>query len=242
MGNVGEWVNKNLPAIFTGGSMFFAAVTVPLAVLAGVKTKEKFDEMEGEDTIDKVKAVAPYYIAPVATAGASMGLAYAAHKENSARYAALAGTLVITQKDNKYLKQFKDAAEEKLGAKKTEEVKADVAKKQAEETTSKLGNVVPATQECFFHDLETGYVYKTTMNKFWKAVNYVNDLSENNIVSISDFYEYLLGDDYVRATNYDHVGFGPDCSSTRLVPNISAEVSQDLSLVYTVDYSYADIY
>lgn len=235
----GKWFNKNLPGILTTISMTSTLVTGVFAVKAGIDIQKELAELPDDtDTLDKVKVALPH-LAPVAIGVTiSMGTAYAAHHEHTKRYMALASTLAITQKDNKYLQKFKEEAEKKLGVKKAEEVKNEVAKLEADKVSSAFN--APTDAYVWFHDLETGHIFRTTFLKLQRCRDEYNDICRVEPRPISEFYRLVQGDEYEPMPLHEYIGVGsPSCPA--LILTFGSELANDMSQVYTISYEHCDI-
>lgn len=234
-----ETIQKNLPHILTGISMVGTGIAVGTGIYAGYKIKEELDELDEDvETIEKVKVVVKNAAVPVAAACVAAGCAYASDKENATRYAALAGTLAVATSENEYLTTFKKKAEEKLGKKKTDEVK-DEARKDFTANTPPMGTLAR------FKDLEFGYEFWSTKENFIQAVEIFND-SFNNMspdmqqegLPMSRFYEILLGGRYEHIPKHDDYGLQYDgiLSFRPLGKNLRGRIFEDGTLGYEFEY------
>lgn len=235
-------VHKNLPGIFTAGSIITGFATAALAVYEGWKLCEDWNPDAG--TKDKVYLIARRLVPVLLGASASAGFCYAAHHESTKRIAALSAAVAAVKLDNEELKNFKNKAKEVLGEEKTKEVKSLIAEDKATEVAKKINRPnVSLDEEITVHDLETGYVFKTTLRSFSNAVNECNDNAETDVVSMADFYMTLeegLAND--RSGNlYSTVGFGRGCEVRSFRPEWDAEIGPDLKAVYTISYPYANL-
>ena len=239
MADIKKWFSDNAPAILTGISMVAAGVTVPLGIVAGMKIKEELDELpEDAEPLVKAAVVGKHAIAPAATGAIAIGCAYGANKANATQYALLAGTLAATRSENDYLEKFKEKAEEKLGKKKTEEVKEEL---------HNAGCMAPRSQLLEWFDEETGYTFWTTRDDFDCAVEIFNaefeamdPYDKDCGLPISRFYEILLKD------NYDHIGTHdmPGLRNDEVIsfrPHKKGRVLKDGTLGWQIEYEWANL-
>lgn len=233
-------VNKNLPGIFTTISIISTAVTAVYAVKAGMDIKEELDALpEGTDTLDKVKVALPH-LAPVGIGVVvSAGTAYAAHHEHTKRYMALASTAAILQKDNKYLQQFKQKAEEKLGVKKVEGLKDGLAKQEANKVSTTLGLQNDAM--VWFHDLETGHIFKSTFLRLQRARDDYNEECKICPRPIMVLYMKIQGDEYQPTPLHEYIGIGNE-RVPALIFTFGSELADDMSQIYTISYDHCDMH
>lgn len=240
MDEFGKVVNKNLPGILTTISIASAGVTTVFAVKAGIDIQKELEKLpEGTDTMDKVKVALPHLIPVAIGLTATIGTSYAAHHEHTKRYMALASTLAITQKDNAYLKKFKEEAEKKLGIKKVEETKNEVAKLEANKVSSTFN--APTDAYVWFHDLETGHVFRSTFLKLQRARDDYNEMCRIATRPISEFFRLVQGDEYDPVPLHEYIGCGSDSRVPVLVFTFGSELADDLSQVYTLSYDHIDL-
>jgi hypothetical protein len=243
-----EVIDKNLPAIYTAASIIIGGITAVAAVRAGWKTKEILDDLpEDTDTLVKVKAVAPT-VAPIVVGAVADGLfCYAAHHESTKRYVALAGTVAALKADKEHLEIVKDKAKELLGEKKSEELSNRVADEEATRTARKvqgkssLPGTIDIHQKVRIRDLENGYIFETTLRDFEKAKDWFNLQVSEREMAMNDFYDHLLGENYEEYGTHGWMGFGPDCSEKVFLPELDADMADDLSLGYTISYPYSNL-
>lgn len=238
-----ESFQKNLPHILTGVSMVASGATIVLGIHAGMRINEELNELdEDADTLDKVAIIAKHSAAPFATGCAAMACAYASDAENSARYAALAGTLAVATSENEYLTTFKKKAEEKLGKKKAEEVK--------EETRQEYTQTPPMGNMSRFRDTEFGYEFWTTKENFIQSVEAFNDTFNNMTpdlqqegLPMSRFYEICLGGRYEHISKHDDYGLLYDgvLSFRPLGKNLRGKIFDDGTLGYEFEYEISSI-
>ena len=230
-------LDRNLPTILTGISVVTGIASTAYAVYAGYKTAKEMEEIpEDATTVEKIKKIAPKFIPVAAGVIVSSGCAIAANHENGKRYAALAATLAATRIDTA---KVQAKAEEILGKEKAEEVKQEISKdKDARDAYARL--IADADKRMAFHDLETGYVFRSTLNDFLFAQRTLNDRIESmNEGSISDLYSSMLGDEYVEASIHNDVVFGRNLEVKYFNPSLDVELGPDLQPVYSLSYSYS---
>ena len=236
-------LEDNATHILTGCSMVLTGATLGLGIRAGMKIREDLDELdEDADTLDKVKAVVPHVIPPAITAAGAMACSYAADKTATTKIAMLAGTVAVTQSENKYLKTFKEKAEEKLGKKKSEEVR--------QETEAAVKNQPPMGYLTKWRDNELGFEFWTTAADFDNAVEMYNDefnsMSEDDQregLPISRFYEILLVGKYEHMSKHDDYGLQYDgvLSFRPFGKNRQGRVLEDGTLGWQFEYEISNL-
>ena len=239
---VAEGLEKNLPAILTGGSVVTELCTVGYSVWAGWKIKE-ITENEKLDTKTKVKKIA-LVSAPVAVGTAvSSGCAIAAHKENTKRYAALAVTAtagVASLAKN-------DEAKDKVLDVVDRDHKIHRTKKDEKSNITANSNEVIE-----IYDEVTGYKFKTTLSDLWFTVNRFNDevcayINTGETVSIDKFYDTLLGESYDAVPAHELIKFGNkisymdrDEAPVVLSIQLDSRLDENMKPIYTMTYDYID--
>lgn len=240
LNNLRKAIDDNLPTVLTGTGVVIGVTTVVYSIFAGWKIKEVVEDekLEKKDKIKKTVVIsAPVLIGTVASTACVVG----AHKEHAKRYLALSGLYAASRLD---AEKLKEKAVEIIGEDKVNEIKKEVMKDNIKsDVRSSSENLnVQVGDEIIIHDLVTGYVFKTTLNKFWTMVHEINDLAETESVPMATFYERLLGkEEYRHAASYDDIGFGngEDVGSFR--PRLDSELTSDMKNIYTIEYPYSNL-
>lgn len=221
-------IDKNLPAILSGGGIVLGLATAGYAVYAGWKLKKSTDEIK--ETKAKVKEGVKIVAPVVAGAAASTALLVVANKEYAKRFAAVGAAVAATKID-------KAKVEEKVS-----EI-TGIGKKDEKKSEKQNIPEVRSDVNCHFRDLETGYEFDTTLTNFWETVTKFNELCENETTDISEFYSELLGDRYNFASAHERLRFGQGCAefngaSTLFKPQLGGGLDDNMRPIYTIEYHY----
>lgn len=226
------------PGLWTGLSIVSMLATVGYAVYAGYEIGKIMadEEMPKEE---KTKKVIVKSIPIVVGATFSGATGYLAHHKNAKTIATLTGAIAVSQKDNKYLKAFKERAEEKMGVKTSEEVH--------QEAEDVIHNRPFMDARVCFYDMESGYSCMSTKKEFDIARELYNE-EFNNLdeagqlegLPIERFYSLWLKDDYIPVKFhadkglklYEVVSFRPD---------MSGRVMDDGTLGWQFEYEISDL-
>ena len=237
-------VDKNLPTILTAISSIAGLATAGYSIYAGYMLNKDLEELSEDATFkDKALTVAKRTWPIVVGEAVSVGCNWTANREYGKRYAAIALGAAATQLDTA---KIQEKAEEIIGKEKTEEVKEEL--KKDPKTAKAYNNAMTSMdQRTVWRDLETGYIFRTSLRDFDYAKRRFNKElmeDESHCLAISDFYQRLLGDDYDEASVHNDVKFGAQYANQEPMaatfnPDIDIELGPDMQPVYVISYTYA---
>ncbi len=183
----GSTILTTVGIVATIATPIVTAWAVPKALAAVEAAKEK----KGDELtpVEKIKAAGPLAIAPVATTAVAVGCTVAGKKMD------LETIKLLTTTCNKIIDQkstFESVAQEKLGAKKFDEIKSEsdarCEPKQIESTTY----TETGYGDALFKDKFSGQVFKCSMEHIRSVENDLNEILFNNEdVYLAEYYTRL---------------------------------------------------
>lgn len=250
IGHIAKMTEKfmidNSPAILTGMGVAGVVTTAVLTGKAAVRAHDILHEaslkkaFSGdisvlEDDIDnnltakeKVNLVWKEFIPPV-LAGATTILAIVASNQiGTKRSAALAAAYSLSER---HAAEFKAKVNEKLGEKKTQEIKDEIAQDHVNANPN-AEIVIIGDGKVKVLEMYTGrYFMLRSVEDIKAAMNKINyDINNNMYASLSDFYDCL---DIPHTSFSDEVGW----KNTKLLElNIGAALDEDNRPVVSFDY------
>jgi Family of unknown function (DUF6353) len=237
-------LNDNSTTILSGVAVGGTAITAYLTGRATVKATRIIDreqqlvgaekEVESRQTkeltrFDKVKLVWRHYIPPFVSGVTTITCIIVANKIASKKIAALAISSALSERA---LQEYKAKVIEKLGEKKDQEIRDDVARDRVKNQPVQSGEVIlVGTGEVLFFDMTSGRYFQSTVEEVKKAVNRTNhDLNNQMYASLSQFYEEIG----LPPTTYsDMVGWN---ANTLMDVEISATKSSDDRPCLAIDF------
>lgn len=198
-----KFVMDNSPAILTS----FAVVgTVTTAVLAGkagysvalieLPPKEiEYDDngltgirLEPASTKDKIQAVWKEFVPAAIVGAATITCVIGATQISTRRTAAIAAAFKLSEE---LAAEYKERVVKTLGAKKEEDMRAQLAQDRMNRTTGGDTIIITGT-DVLFYDQLTGRFFKNSMENVNKAVNEINHQINNFYhASLTEFYEKI---------------------------------------------------
>jgi len=195
----------NSPTILTGVGIVGTVATAYLSHQAALNSrfvmarldqqKARKEALEGEgdglpvSTKDVFKATWQLYVPPVAVGALTVSSIFMANKINLQRAAALAAAYTISQDKHK---EYRDKVLEKIGVKREEEARAEIAQTRINEhPPSKEGQILIIDgTDVLVLDQFTGRYFKSSMEKLKKSENIINNrINQHGYASLGDFYE-----------------------------------------------------
>lgn len=192
----------NAPTILTSLGVTGLVTTAVLTGQASFKAAEVLvqrhhelvdNEFEPLPAIEKTKIVFPlvwqYFIPAVGTGAVAITCIIAANHIQTRRAAALASAYTLSQE---FFKEYKGKVLEKLGDKKEQEVRDEIAQERVDKNPPSA-QIVVVSGLVLCLDRHTGRYFQSDMETIRRAENDLNQQIINQFyASLSDFY-YLLG-------------------------------------------------
>lgn len=186
-------VTANSPVLLVGTAVVGVVATGVLAAKAGYKARGIIDDaqLEKDDYLtpqEKVRLTWLCYAPPVLTGVGTIAATVGLHTIHTKRFTALAGLYAVTAGK---LDDYRNKAEEMLGAKKSQDVRNSVAQTQTDGKPVVNNEVVVTEQGTqLFYDDVCGRYYSSNILKINEAKAKVNLLLANEAdASLNDFYE-----------------------------------------------------
>jgi len=194
-------ITANSPVLLVGTAIAGVVTTGVLAAKGGYKARGIIDTEQARidddatsydlTTQDKLKLTWLCYAAPAVTGASAIAAVVGVHTIHTKRHAALAGLYAVTTTK---LDDYREKAEELLGAKKAQDLNNAVAQKSADRNPLIDNEVIITGSEgkelCY--DEWSGRYFDGNMAEVEKAVDLINmQLIESGDASLNDFYDVI---------------------------------------------------
>lgn len=189
-----HFVRSNSPAILAGIGTAGAVVTAYLAHQAGYKLGRQlqFDEEHGSPAPTHKEVVRKHwkkYIPPVITGTVTVGSIIGAVKIGNRRTAAITAAYSLSEKA---FQEYKDKVTEKIGERKEQSVRDELAQQQVTATAPGREIVLMGTGDSLCCDLQNGRYFLARMEQLKKAQNDVNfRVLNDGYAYLQDFYAMI---------------------------------------------------
>jgi hypothetical protein len=205
---VGKTVNDYSPQILTALGVTGVVSTAVLAVRATPEAMRRIEVLDKDATkVDQFKAGWKPYI-PAATVGTlTIACIISANTISSKRNAALMSLWTLTETN---FREYQDKVAQTIGAKKEEDIRADVAKDTLERMANNKEVVIIGSGDVLFLDSHSGRVFQSTMETVRSAQNDINEKVLNSMegsATLNEFYD-IVG--LPRTGNGEEVGWSTD--------------------------------
>jgi hypothetical protein len=176
-----EVFSENASTILTAGGVVGTVTTAVLSVRAGMKAQEMIREAEiehvvegdeqtmGMDTKEKVKLTWPLFVPPVVTGTATVSAIVFANRINAKNAAAWAAAYAASQKQRD---EYRAKLEEKLGIKKSEQARAEMAEERTDgrrDVENKAEMIIVAGGAVLCYDSFSDRYVRTTAERIRQA-------------------------------------------------------------------------
>ena len=231
---------KHSPEILTGLGIAGMVTTVVMAVRATPKAlnmledaeEEKYvNEQEELTTFEKVKATWKCYIPAAVVGTVSIGCLVGASSVNARRNAALATAYALSEST---LKEYQEKVVEKLGEKKEQEIRDDIAKDHVDRNPiSKSEVIVTGNGDTTCFDILSGRYFTSNIEKLRRVENELNrQMRYDMYVSLNEFYD-AIGLDHIKIG--DSLGWNIDSGYIEL--KFSSQLDEHGTPCLVLDYS-----
>lgn len=188
-------ITAHSPVLLVGTAIAGVVTTGVLAARGGYKARGIIDtatEEKGSELTPREKVSLTWlcYAAPAATGASAIASVVGVHTIHTKRHAALAGLYAVTSTK---LDDYREKAEELLGAKKTQELNNSVGQASVDRdpVTNHEVIVLEGGSELMYDDW-SGRYFMGSVPIVESAVANINLLlAENGDASLNDFYEYV---------------------------------------------------
>lgn len=243
---------RHSPEILTGIGIAGMITTAVMAVRATPKALQMIEEAgykKGSDKnpiedmeftpltpIETVKAAWKCYIPSAVVGGVSIACLVGASSVNANRNAALATAYALSEST---LKEYQEKVVEKLGKKKEQEVRDDIAKDYVDRNpVSKSEVIITEKGNTLCFDKLSGRYFKSDMDTLKKAENELaRQMRYDSYVSLNEFYD-LIGLDHIDI-GYD-LGWNIDRGYIEL--EFSSQLASDGTPCLVMSYRVAPQY
>lgn len=242
---------QNSPSILTGFGIAGVAATAIATGKASIKADRILEEMHYTSEIeptkkDKIKAVWPVFIPPVAFGILTAGCIIASHSISLNRQLALLSAYSMSEKA---LANTEAKLSEKLGEKKFKKLQDDIAADDVKKNPPVMDEVIKTGMgDLIFRDgVVGGQDFTMDIENLKSIFNKLNNrLNNQEFVTVNEM-KWEMG--LPQATFWDDIGWGPGeqiepyWSVTELNPDHGDEhdlqfsTAEDLKTVYTLKYN-----
>jgi|SRR5580765_3666619 len=217
-------------AVLTGKASFKAAEVIEEAtVIANTGGPDQTKDPVYLTTKEKVKAVWPLYLPAVTSGLVTIASIVVAHRVDAKKIAALTMSSAVTERA---FQEYKDKITQKLGEKKAEEVRDEIAQDRVNKNPVEGSQVImTGAGDVLCYDNLTGRYFTSSMEKLRGAENDINhQLLHRSHASLSEFFE-IVG---LGATTFtDSVGW---CMDLPLNVQYSTTMSTDGRPCIAIDF------
>lgn len=229
-----------LSAAAVGGTVATAVLTGRSTIKAVDIIEKKKEELEENlkfpevkleiSKVDKVKWVWRQYLPPVATGVLTITCIVMANKISSKKIAALTIAGGISERA---LTEYKEKVVEKLGPKKEQDLRDEIAQDRVKATPLNSNVMVIGDGEVMCYDMLTGRYFKSNMEAIKSAENKINyELLHSMHCSLSYFYDEIG----LEPTTYtDMVGWNSGNSPVEV--KVSTVLSADNKPCLALDFN-----
>lgn len=186
---------RHSPEILTGIGIAGMITTAVMAVRATPKALQMIDDAKEEKDeiltpVETVKVAWKCYIPAAVVGGVSIACLVGASSVNARRNAALATAYALSEST---LKEYQEKVVEKLGKKKEQEVRDDIAKDHVDRNpVSKSEVIITEKGNTLCFDKLSGRYFRSDIDKLKAAVNELNrQMRYDMYISVNEFYDEI---------------------------------------------------
>lgn len=231
-----RFVIDNSPQILTAVGVVGTVSTAVLTGKAAFKAGRIIHEMENNpyaeeahDPREKVEATWKLFIPPVGTGLITITAIVGANHISAGRAAALATAFTLSERS---FEEYRKKVIEKLGTKKEEEVRAEIATERIHRHEDESNLIVVSGTDVLCYDMFSDRYFTSNMEALKHAQNALNHtLLSDGFACLADFYD-LIG---LPTTAYsEEVGWTSD---ELLEVKFSTVLSKDMRPCLAIDYT-----
>lgn len=229
----------NSPTILTAVGVVGVGGTAVLAHRAGyayavdVMGQAAEGKTEPDNNVTIVKRNWRKYVPAVGAGALTVGAVVGANRISASRTVALGAAYALT---NDKFAEYRDKVEEKLGVKKSEAIKTDIAQDRVNANPPPQNLIVTGQGKVLCLDLWSMTYFESDMESIRKAVNDINiQIMNSQYASLSDFYA-KLGIEPGRMS--DELGWNTD---SMLEVSYNSVLKDDSIPVLTIDFEHEPI-
>jgi hypothetical protein len=229
----------NSPSLLTGIGVVGTVATAYLTGKAAVKASQLIRIEEAKKTTsvlsyrlnnkEKIELVWVEFIPPVASCAVTIGAIIGANHIGSRRAAAVAAAYSLSEKA---YAEYKEKVVEKLGEKKEEKIRDEIAQDRVNKNPSGSREVIiTGNGDVMCYDSLTGRYFKSSVEAIRRAENEINkQILDTDYATLSDFFDKLG----LRATAFSNeMGWNTD---RMLEVRFSTVISDDNQPCISIEY------
>lgn len=193
--NASKYLDKNSPTILVAAGIGGFIASVIITAIEAPKAKEHLEEVKKEKetltTVDKVKTVAPHYIAPALLTIGSTACIVGSYSINMRRLAAITTTAALTEAR---FNNYRETIIENIGERKEKRLKEESVTKEVEKNPPKEAEIIRTRygDNYLCYDSYSGRYFYLTVDKLKKVENELNKrLLTEMFIPINELYYEL---------------------------------------------------
>lgn len=193
--DIRKLIIENVPVLLTSAAVAGVLSTTVLAVKATPNAARDIMDAESEHdrpitSVEKLRLTWHYYIPSAIVGGVTVAAIIGAHGVNTKKQATIAGLYTLT--DRAYT-EFRDKVEEKIGEKKTKEIRDEVIQERVTKDAEKPSQIIIFDEaKVLCYDAYHGNYFESTKELLMRAQNAVNEeCLNNNYASQNDFHRIV---------------------------------------------------
>lgn len=230
-------LTDNSPAILTAIGVTGVITTAYLTGKATFKAAEVLEfEVSAQEprTIwTDTKLVWKLYIPAAASGAGTIACIICANRISTRRAAAMAAAFSLSEKA---FDEYKEKVVEKMGEKKEEAVRAELAQERVDREAAVLSPLPAGSRKVWCKDAWSGRYFPSSMETIKKAQNDTNhEVLNYGYASLTDFYNRL---DLEGTRDSDNLGWNSD---KLMEVNFTTAISDDQEPVLVMDFAAAPI-
>jgi hypothetical protein len=211
-------------AVLTGQASFKAAEVL---ARTNPEYRDGTDSVHKLDSREKAELIWKFYIPAVGTGAVTLVCIIAANRIHTRRAAALASAYTISQE---LFREYKEKVLEKLGEKKEQEVRDEIAKDRLKKPPAEIFMI--GTGEVLCYDMHSGRYFINSLEGLKKGENDTNyQIIHSDYASLTDYWDRI---GLPKTSESDELGWSTDA---RLEVNYSSLISEDGKPCITIRFT-----
>lgn len=213
--DVSNMAKRNAPTLLTVVGVGGFISTVLMAIKATPKAMDEMDKVEkrlpadtpkSKKIFEKSKAVLPIYLPTIVMGGSSIACVIGANNISTSRLAAATTAYELSEKA---FNEYKTAVIEKIGEKKENEVRDEIAKKHVAENIYDEDEVLqPITGTQLFMDSLSGQYFRSTKDDIYRALlDFQRWLMLEDFATLNEWYNQIPAEGLKQIKIGDRLGF-----------------------------------
>lgn len=236
---LGAVINENLPHILTGVAAVGVVATAVESAKAALKIKDMDTNTEDDrKTSDKAKSVFFALLPPAISGVLTLGCLVSSDVVHTKRYTSLLGAFVLAKGE---LPKYKEELAKIVSPEKKKEIETEMAKNRVKEDVETRTSRYLDESKYVKHkviDLVTGATFKASYASLLRGETEVaKEIARSGHATLEYFYSAVTEEaDYPEIAT--RIYWDQDERRDVMDLRISADISEDGEMFYTIDYEY----